>query len=127
MRLLGPALRRATPRRFYLRLTPRRAPPRSRAEAGKQLTLSELPLNAHGRRVLVADGASLAFYLLGPRRRGTDRAPLVSAWHLGGEYRDLAARTRCVFSRAPRAVFEPGGSPPGPAAGASWRASARLA
>ena len=74
---------------------------RSRADAGEHLTLSELPLNAHGKRVLVADGASLAFFLLGPRRRGSDRAPLVSAWHLGGEYRDLAGRTRCVRCAAP--------------------------
>ena len=81
----------------------------SRANAGEHLALSELPLNTHGKRVLVADGASLAFYLLGPRRRGNDNTPLVSAWHLGGEYRDLAARTRCVAPRAaPHAAAPPG-------------------
>jgi hypothetical protein len=89
--------------------------------AGEHLTLSELPLNAHGQRVLVADGASLAFFLLGPRRRGSDKAPLVSAWHLGGEYRDLAARTRCV---APPAAAPP--RPHGVASPKRPRRSGRL-
>jgi hypothetical protein len=67
----------------------------SRELAGNHVALSSLPRSADGRVSLVADGSSLAFWLLGERCTGDDD-PQVAAWHMGGEYRELATRTRHV-------------------------------
>ncbi len=76
------------------------ATPHSREEAGSRVVLASLPRAPDGTVSLVADGASLAFWLLGARVSGGDDDLAVAPWHLGGEYRELALKTRCVVAHA---------------------------
>lgn len=59
------------------------------------MELASLPRAKDGRIALITDGTSLAFWLLGDRCVTRDGVTAtIAAWHLGGEYLELACRTR---------------------------------
>ena len=107
--------RRCVPRRGRLQLqvvsgvrTLTRFITEHREAAGTALRLCDLP-----QRTLVCDGASLSFWLAGERLSKRGEELHVSAFLLGGEYRELSERTR-RFARGLRladvtltCVFDP--------------------
>ena len=70
--------------------------PSSRTVSGEHLLLSQIPGGPDGQPpTLVCDGASLSFWLQGERTNfGKGSSLEVSAGHLGGEYLELAEKTR---------------------------------